>query len=344
MARVQHGDKRLEVGVVLHADAEIAHRCNCRVVSRKVVVGELLLLIARGLDAGIDRKLRKHRHAIALRTIGCAGGVAVRRGFPFRFGLALPCQKGRQVPRREVAERLHLEQLGIDAEEIPRDRLCHILKIASGKPELLELVEGELLKPLRALRGLPRAQERVEFAENVLSERALLKIARQIPRLLQRINRLWARIAGSSRCLFEGGQIQMHAEHGVALCARVFGAKQIIDIAPVSTFTTALLVSVLQHGPTSIRKSRCARASQFLCLTSYIRLREANLAPSDGIPTILYTDERKREESSAACRGSYHSAMRQPSLFAVLARGRSGVTATGFLAAPRSVRSEWWSP
>ena len=95
MACVQHGDERLEVGVVLHADAEIAHRGNCRVVSRKVVVGELLLLIARGLDAGVDRKLRKHRHAIALRTIGCAGGVAVRRGFPFRFGLALPCQKGR---------------------------------------------------------------------------------------------------------------------------------------------------------------------------------------------------------------------------------------------------------
>ena len=255
MARVQHGDERLEVGVVLHADAEIAHRGNCRVVSRKVVVGELLLLIARGLDAGVERKLRKRRHAITLRMTGCAGGVACRRGLPFRLGLALPRQKGRQVPRREVAERLHLEQLGVEPEEIPRDRLCHILKIASGKPELLKFVEGELLKPLRALRGLPRTQERVELAENVLSERALLKIARQIPRLLQRINSLGAWIAGSSRCLFEGGQIQMHAEHGVALCARVFGAKQIIDIAPVSTFTTALLVSVLQHGPTSIRKA-----------------------------------------------------------------------------------------
>ena len=48
----------------------------------------------------------------------------------------------------------------------------------------------------------------------------------------------------------------MHAEHGVTLRARVLGAKQIIDIASVSTFTTALLVSVLQHGPTSIRKKR----------------------------------------------------------------------------------------
>ena len=47
----------------------------------------------------------------------------------------------------------------------------------------------------------------------------------------------------------------MHAEHGVALRARVLGAKQIIDIASVSTFTTALLVSVLQHGPTSIVKA-----------------------------------------------------------------------------------------
>ena len=256
MARVQHGDERLEVGVVLHADAEIAHRGNCRVISRKVVVGELFLLIARGLDTGVDRKLRKHSHAIALRTIGCAGDIAVRRGFPFRLGLALPCQKRRQVPRREIAEGFHFEQLGIKPEEVPRDRLRHILKIAPGKPELLELVEGELLKPLRTLRGLPRAQERVELAENVLSERALLKIARQIPRLLQRINSLGARIAGSSRCLFEGGQIQMHAEHGVALRARVLGAKQIINIASVSTFTTALLVSVLQHGPTSIRKKR----------------------------------------------------------------------------------------
>ena len=98
MARVQHGDERLEVRVVLHADAEIAHRGNCRVISRKVVIGELFLLIARGLDTGVDRKLRKHSHAIALRTIGCAGDIAVRRGFPFRLGLALPCQKRRQVP------------------------------------------------------------------------------------------------------------------------------------------------------------------------------------------------------------------------------------------------------
>ena len=108
MACVQHGDERLKVGVVLHADAEIAHRGNCRAISRKVVIGELFLLIARGLDTGVDRKLRKHSHAIALRTIGCAGDIAVRRRFPLsRLGLALPCQKRRQIPRREIAERLH---------------------------------------------------------------------------------------------------------------------------------------------------------------------------------------------------------------------------------------------
>ena len=265
MARIEQAHEVLELLVLLHAHTEVAHDLHHVVVAGQVGVRDAL--DGRGhpdarLFGGVGQ--RAGDSLLLLRPLG---GVGQRQGrLAFARGLVGPfgqsglleglLRGGEAFRQRRLGQMLHLHEAGAHAQEVLRDHVGHVFQVLAREAELLQLVQRHALQLLGAPRHFVRRQVGLHLLEDVFRKRTFLEAAGKRPGLLQAVDGILFRRAGRSRRLFEGGQVQVHAQDGIACGARLHGAAQIVCgrvAAVVSAARRAVRIRIFQHGPTSIR-------------------------------------------------------------------------------------------
>jgi len=189
-----------------------------------------------GLGVLVERRLRRP-FAVALRFLCFRLRLGHGNAEHFRMG---------------DRHALHLDHRCVHAVggHFLRDHLRHVLQLLAREAEVLQAVERQVLQLARIFRYLVRHQVRLELLEDVLRHRALLQVAREVPRLAQARERHAIGYVGVGGRLLVGRKVQVHAEHQVARSARFGGPRQIIGgifattVAPVGRI-------VFVHGPTS---------------------------------------------------------------------------------------------
>ena len=109
-----------------------------------------------------------------------------------------------------------------------RNHVSHAFQIGTRNAEFGKLVERQILQALGVFRRLVGGQVRLKLVENVFGERALLHIARNVPRPAQRRDGRIVRDWRTFACFLISRKEQMHGELAVARFRRRLGALEVI--------------------------------------------------------------------------------------------------------------------
>ena len=265
MAHVELADKLLELGVLLHAEAERAHRAHRLVKAHELFIGEMLDGSEHGLRGGRGRRgLSRGRLRLFGRRRAGGNGLLPRGIRGSRRGSSA-CSRvafgltgvDRRTRSREMFHAQHTRSAL--AHHVLRDHIGHVLKLVARQPELLELGEGQLLKLVCAGSHLVAGQVRLHALEHVFGDAALLQSARQTPCALQAGNGGFGG-HGALGCLaaLERRQVQMQRQHKVSLLSSLFSAVQVSGNGAGRLIASAghIVRIVIQHRPNLLQVSK----------------------------------------------------------------------------------------